>query len=211
MPASSPTSPTWELEGELAGRGLHAVCGVDEAGRGPLCGPVVCGAVLLDPEQLPEGLNDSKKLTAKRRDALYDLLHVHAHVGVAIISPVDIDRLNIRGATLYGMAQAVADLQSKCAVDGVLIDGRDIPPGISLHCEAVIKGDSRSLSIAAASIIAKVTRDRIMDQLHEAHPHYGWDRNRGYPTKEHMAALESHGVTPHHRRSFGPVRRLVEG
>ena len=182
------------------------VCGVDEAGRGPWAGPVVAAAVILRPGDAPAGLNDSKKLTARRREALFDALQDH-DVGVGVASVVEIDRLNILHATYLAMRRAVAALTA--APGFALIDGNRIPPDLPCPAEAVVKGDGRSLSIAAASIVAKVTRDRIMADLAAAHPEYGWERNAGYGVKAHAEALARYGVTPHHRRSFAPIHKIL--
>jgi ribonuclease HII len=183
------------------------VAGVDEAGRGPWAGPVVAAAVILDPDNVPPGLNDSKQVTAKRRAAAFDLIMATAEVGVGVGSVGEIDRLNIARANDLAMQRAVEALPH---VPGfLLIDGRWVPRNLTLPCRAIVKGDSLSLSIAAASIIAKVTRDRIMAELAAAHPGYGWERNAGYGTAEHRKALETHGVTPHHRRSFKPIHNML--
>ena len=197
-------TPDYAFETE-AGAPSALVCGVDEAGRGPLAGPVVAAAVILDPAHLPAGLNDSKKLTAARREALYDLIHAQAHVGVGMASVEEIDRINILAASMLAMARAVAALPSTPA--HALIDGNRSP---ELPCPAtpIVKGDGRSLSIAAASIVAKVTRDRMMVEMAAAFPAYGFERHMGYGTKQHLAALEKDGPCPHHRKSFAPVAAL---
>ncbi|MCL6416371.1 ribonuclease HII [Aestuariirhabdus sp. Z084] len=184
------------------------VAGVDEVGRGPLCGDVVTAAVILDPAQPIEGLNDSKKLTEKRREALFEIIQQRALCWcVARASVEEIDRLNILQATMLAMQRAVAGLQVQ--PDLALIDGNRCP---SLPCkaEAVIQGDGRVAEISAASILAKVVRDREMIELDLEYPGYGIAKHKGYPTKAHLEALQKLGVTPSHRRSFGPVRRLLE-
>ncbi|QIE56271.1 ribonuclease HII [Pikeienuella piscinae] len=183
------------------------VAGVDEAGRGPWAGPVVAAAVILDPSSTPAGLNDSKKLTARRRAALFAALAPVAGIGVGIASVEEIDRLNILNATYLAMRRAVDALPEAPAF--ALIDGNRLPPDLPCPAEAVVKGDARSLSIAAASIVAKVTRDRIMAALAETHPEYGWESNAGYGVAAHRAALIAHGVTPHHRRSFRPIHNML--
>lgn len=188
-------------------RGLLRVAGVDEAGRGPLCGPVVAAAVVLDPARIPEGINDSKKLSQKRRALLFDLIMDMAEVGIGQASPAEIDEMNILRASHLAMLRALEALPS--AADHVLIDGNMIPRGLSVSAEALIKGDALSLSIGAASIIAKVMRDRIMVDLAQQHPGYGWEKNAGYPTRDHLAALQNLGVTPVHRRSFRPVHNIL--
>jgi ribonuclease HII len=200
------TAPDFTLETAAIARGLTRVAGVDEAGRGPLAGPVVAAAVILDPARLPPGLNDSKRLTAAARDRLFDAIRAAAQVGVGQASVEEIDRLNILRASHLAMARALAALGP---VDHAVIDGNLIPRDLPCPAEAVIKGDARCLSVAAASIIAKVTRDRIMVDLSQHFPGYGWDGNAGYPTKSHRAALEILGVTPHHRRTFAPVHQIL--
>ena len=182
------------------------VCGVDEAGRGPWAGPVVAAAVIF-PGLAPEGLNDSKKLSAARREALFGAIMRDGLVGVGEASVDEIDEINILNATWLAMRRAVAALPEPPA--HALIDGNRLPPGLPCGATAVVKGDGRSLSIAAASIIAKVTRDRLMRTLAEAFPQYGWDRNAGYGVKAHAEALRRHGLTPHHRRSFRPIRNML--
>ena len=188
-------------------RGARVIAGVDEVGRGPLAGPVTAAAVVLDRASVPEGLNDSKKLTAKARDRLYDQILATALVSVAHATVDEIDELNILYASHLAMERAVAGLgQMPCHA---LIDGNMIPKALPCPATALVKGDGRSLSIAAASIIAKVTRDRIMVDLAQQHPGYGWEKNAGYPTKTHRAALTELGVTPHHRRSFKTVHNML--
>jgi ribonuclease HII len=194
----------FELETELIAQGLWPVAGIDEVGRGPLAGPVCVAAVILDRDNLPPGIDDSKKLSASRREALYEEICARAlAVSVALAPAAEIDALNIRGATLASMARAARALA--IAPRFVLVDGRDLP---SLCCpgRAVIKGDATSLSIAAASIVAKVTRDRLMARLDRLHPGYGFAGHAGYPTAAHRAALMASGPCPEHRRSYAPVR-----
>jgi ribonuclease HII len=183
------------------------VAGVDEAGRGPWAGPVVAAAVILEPADLPDGLDDSKKLSARRRDALFDQIVGHALVGTGIATVEEIDRLNIARANDLAMTRALAALPVRPAF--VLIDGKWLPPDLTVAATAVIGGDALSLSIAAASIVAKVTRDRIMADLATENPGYGWERNAGYGTAEHRRALQTLGVTPHHRRSFRPIHNML--
>lgn len=193
---------------ELVASKRHAgpVCGIDEAGRGPLAGPVVAAAVILDPDDIPEGIDDSKKLTAAAREALHDAIMSRAVVGIAIGDVERIDRDNILAATLWAMGEAVRALSRTPAV--ALVDG-NAKPKLSCQCETIIGGDALSLSVAAASIIAKVTRDRIMTALDPEYPAYGFARHKGYGTPEHQAALFQHGPSPHHRRSFKPVRDCI--
>lgn len=200
--------PDFEFERALMARGIVNVAGVDEAGRGPLAGPVAAAAVILCPSNLPDGLDDSKKLSAGTRERLFDVIMAKAlAVGISLASVEEIDRLNIRAASLLAMRRAIAALA--LAPAHVLVDGNVIPPGLVCGAEAIVSGDSRCLSIAAASIIAKVTRDRLMDNLDRALPLYGFARHAGYPTALHREALASHGVTSFHRLSFRPVAAIV--
>ncbi|WP_432634745.1 ribonuclease HII [Albidovulum sp.] len=201
------TIPDLSFEVAALARGHARVAGVDEAGRGPLCGPVVAAAVRLDPARIPEGLNDSKALSASRREALFAALCAVADLAWAEASVAEIDEHNILRASHLAMERALAGLPG--GADYALIDGNMIPRGLALPAEAVVKGDARSLSIAAASIVAKVARDRIMVDLAQQHPGYGWERNAGYPTRDHLAALRDLGPTPHHRRSFRPVHNIL--
>lgn len=203
-----PDSPDLKLERKHAGTFGGRFCGVDEAGRGPWAGPVVTAAVVLDYDRVPEGLNDSKKLTEAKREELFEQIVTSAHVSVACAAPATIDRLNIRGATLMAMVRAVRHLP--LTPDYVLIDGRDVPPGLKQPGQALIKGDGRCLCVAAASIVAKVTRDRMMVALERDCPGYGFARHKGYGVPEHQSALEKLGPSPYHRMSFKPVR-LVAG
>ncbi|WP_174801525.1 ribonuclease HII [Martelella limonii] len=198
-------APDFSMELAARANGLWPVAGCDEAGRGPLAGPVVAAAVILDPDNIPEGLNDSKKLSAKARDLLFDAILESAVVSVASSSPARIDRINILQASLDAMRRAVLGLPLAPAM--VLTDGRDRPPGISCRAEAVIKGDARSVSIAAASIIAKVTRDRMMAQAATIYPAYGFAGHAGYGTAVHRAAILDAGPCPLHRMSFRPLRQ----
>ena len=183
------------------------IAGVDEVGRGPLAGPVVAAAVVLDPKQVPAGLNDSKKLTAVMRAGLSAALLESAEVGVGIATVAEIDDLNILRASHLAMVRALDALV--CPPDHALIDGNLIPRELTLPATPIIKGDGKSLSIAAASIVAKVQRDALMVDLAQQFPGYGWDHNMGYPTKAHREALQDLGVTPHHRRSFKPVHNIL--
>jgi ribonuclease HII len=199
--------PTYKNERALIAQGRLFVAGVDEVGRGPLAGPVGVGAVILDPDDLPKGLNDSKVLTAARREELAQAIYAKAiAVALAFASVEEIDRLNIRGATLLAMRRAVAALSVR--PDYALIDGRDTPPGLLCPAHPIIGGDGLSLSIAAASIVAKVARDALMARLDAVHPGYGFARHAGYATREHTAALTRLGPCPLHRRSFKPVALL---
>ncbi|MCB2116268.1 MAG: ribonuclease HII [Rhodobacteraceae bacterium] len=199
--------PDFSFEHAAFARGASRVAGVDEVGRGPLCGPVVAAAVRFDPAAIPSGLNDSKKLSAARRGALAEAIRSNADVAIGIASVEEIDALNILHASHLAMRRAVAGLSEM--PDHVLVDGNRIPPGLTCGAEAIVKGDARALSIAAASIVAKVWRDRLMVDLAQQHPGYGWEKNAGYPTPDHLAALKKLGVTPHHRRSFRPVHNIL--
>lgn len=201
-----PPVPTDAIERRLRRRGLKFVAGVDEAGRGPLAGPVVAAAVILDPKRIPDGLNDSKKLSMAAREALYGQILATAQVSVVAASVLRIDTTDIRKATLWAMTRAVAGLQG--APDHVIIDGNDVPPGLPCGGEAFVKGDGRSVSIAAASIIAKVTRDRMMMRAATHYPDYGFQHHMGYGTAVHLAALSKLGACPLHRTSFAPIRAL---
>ena len=187
----------------------HAlIAGVDEVGRGPLAGPVVAAAVALDPRAVPDGLNDSKKLSPKRREELSALVLASARaVAIASLPATVIDRVNIRRAALLAMRRAVRSLPDAPA--RVLVDGKDAIPDLSVPCTTMVDGDARSVSIAAASIVAKVARDRMMAIADERWPLYGLGGHKGYPTPTHRAALEEHGPSPLHRRSFGTVRKLA--
>lgn len=200
-------APDFSFETAALARGLAPVAGTDEVGRGPLAGPVTAAAVILDPANIPPGLGDSKALSAARRDALFDAIMASAQVSVAHATVEEIDRLNILRASHLAMERAVAGLPSPPA--HVLVDGNLIPAGLKGRAEAIVKGDAKCLSVAAASIIAKVTRDRIMVDLAQQHPGYGWEANAGYPTKAHMEGLLNLGVTPWHRRSFKPVHNIL--
>ena len=198
--------PDFSLERVAIARGISPIAGVDEAGRGPLAGPVVAAAVILEPRGIPAGLDDSKKLRPAEREHLFMMLQNTAEISVAVADEERIDRDNILQATMWAMAEAVKGLGQ--TPDLALVDGNR-EPQLDCFCRPIVKGDSLSLSIAAASIAAKVVRDKIMDELAEEFPGYGWERNKGYGTKEHMAALDRLGPTPHHRRSFAPVRRAL--
>ena len=201
------TFPDFSFETAAYARGANRVIGVDEVGRGPLAGPVTAAAVWIDPKHIPEGLNDSKALTAKRREALFDTIMDKADVSIAHASVQEIDELNILQATYLAMRRAIAGLTQN--PDHALIDGNRLPADLPCSAETVVKGDARSLSIAAASIVAKVTRDRIMAELAAEHPGYGWESNAGYGTKMHQNGLREFGVTPHHRRSFKPIHNIL--
>lgn len=194
----------WGLEGQFPG----LVFGVDEVGRGPLAGPVIAAAVCLNPDSVPDGLGDSKRVPEARRERIAAAL---CDVAFGSASVSEIDTLNIRTASLMAMARAVQGLALRLGSPAmVLVDGNALPP-VDHPARAIVKGDGSVACIAAASIAAKVRRDRLMAELAVDHPAYGWDRNRGYGTAEHLAALGAHGPTLHHRRTFAPVARLLRG
>ncbi|WP_431297549.1 ribonuclease HII [Tabrizicola sp. BL-A-41-H6] len=197
--------PDFSYETAALGQGFAYVVGVDEVGRGPLAGPVTACAVRLDPGRIPKGLRDSKVLTSSQRERLYDEILAVAEVAIAHASVTEIDSLNILRASHLAMERAIGAL----GADHALIDGNLIPRGLTCRATPIVKGDALCLSIAAASIVAKVTRDRIMVDLAQQHPGYGWERNAGYPTPEHLEALLNLGVTAWHRRSFRPVYNIL--
>ena len=203
--ASPKPLPDFVHERGHIGEDLWPVAGVDEAGRGPLAGPVAIAAVILNPADLPDGVDDSKALTAEQREPLFDLILSKALcVSLSFASADEIDQYNIRMATLRGMARAVAALHTRPRM--VLVDGRDIPPGIACRSRAIIGGDAICISIAAASIVAKVARDRLMARLDSHCPGYGFARHAGYATRAHIEAIAALGPSPFHRRTFGSVR-----
>lgn len=187
------------------------VCGVDEAGRGPLAGAVVAGAVVLDPENPIAGLKDSKKLSAAKREFLFDQIQLKAKAwGIGEASPTEIDEINILQATMLAMRRAIEDLTTRLGgwPEKALIDGNRCPE-LPISAEAIVKGDTKEPAISAASILAKVTRDRQMMALHDQHPQYGFAQHMGYPTEAHFAALKEFGACDQHRRSFSPVRNVL--
>ncbi len=194
--------PTFDIEETIPG----IVAGVDEAGRGPLAGPVVAAAVVLDPATMPEGICDSKMLTPKRRARLAVDLWKTSAIGVGIASVDEIDALNILQATLLAMSRAAANLPVRPAA--CIVDGK-IKPRLPCPAYTVVKGDMKSFSIAAASIIAKTTRDRMMRELAREFPEYSWDRNKGYAAPAHREALNIYGITPHHRKTFAPIHNML--
>jgi len=205
---SPPSEPHFLFEQRLLDRGFRFVAGVDEAGRGPLAGPVVAAAVILDLGNIPQGLNDSKALTQKRRDVLFDeICKTSLAISWHSNSAKRIDEINILQASLEAMEKSVAGLSLQC--DAALFDGRDVPLACRNFGTAIIKGDAKSLSIAAASIIAKVIRDRIMIQMDACYPEYGFAGHKGYGAKKHMEAIAHHGSCPLHRMSFSPMRERV--
>ena len=193
--------PDYSVEKELMNKGYNLVCGVDEAGRGPLAGPVCAAAVILEPDTVIDGLNDSKKLTEKKREALFDVIIEKAvDFSIALVDNERIDEINILEATFEAMEESVHTL--KTAPDCAIIDGNRPPKHLNIPCETVVKGDSLSANIAAASVLAKVTRDDIMEQMAEQYPQYGFEIHKGYGTKAHYEALREYGPSPIHRMSF---------
>lgn len=201
-------SPSLTVERKIAGAGSTLIAGVDEAGRGPWAGPVTAAAVIFRTKKIPTGLNDSKCLSAQRRIELYDAIVETAWIGVGMIGVEEIDSINILQATMRAMADAVSRLGR--SPDTVLVDGNRCPD-LAENAIPVVSGDRLCPSIAAASIVAKVTRDRFMEELSENFPVYRWHSNKGYGTRAHAEAITAFGVTPHHRKSFSPVRAALAG
>jgi ribonuclease HII len=199
--------PDFEFERDAYARGFSRVAGVDEVGRGPLAGPVTAAAVVLDPERIPDGLNDSKKLSKKARERLYEEIMQVADVSIAHASVAEIEELNILRASHLAMVRALDGL--KQPADFALVDGNMLPRDLKIKAQTLIKGDARSQSISAASIMAKICRDCVMLSLAQQHPGYGWETNMGYGSKRHIEALRNLGVTPHHRRLFKPVHNML--
>lgn len=199
--------PDFTFEQRALDLGAGVIVGVDEVGRGPLAGPVTAAAVRLNPVRLPRDLQDSKRLTPAARTRLHALIMDQAETGIGHASPAEIDEINILQATYLAMRRAIAALPRR--PDYLLIDGNRLPPDLPCPAVAVVKGDGKVMSIAAASIIAKVTRDRIMADLDRKYPGYGWSENAGYPTKRHKNAIAELGLTPEHRRSFAPIRKIL--
>lgn len=194
--------PDFTLENTLSG----IIAGVDEVGRGPLAGPVISAAVIFtDRDTVIDGINDSKKLTPKCRQVLYEKITSVARFGIGMASVEEIDSYNILQATKLSIKRALVNLDLE--LDYVLVDGNQ-PLEVKWQTKSVVNGDSLSISIAAASIVAKVTRDRLMEELHNKHPQYNWYKNKGYGTKEHLSAIGLHGITKHHRKNFAPIRIL---
>jgi len=202
------SGPDWSSEARLIGETGGYVCGVDEVGRGPLAGPVVAAAVILDANNIPDGLNDSKKLSAKKREMLDQEIRSHAiSFAIAEATVAEIDDINILQASLLAMRRAVSTLSINAS--GALVDGNK-DPSLGIQTDLLIKGDARSLSIAAASILAKNFRDKLMAKLGEKHPEYGWASNAGYGVPKHLEALKLVGITKFHRKSFAPIRDILD-
>lgn len=196
-------------EKELYAKGCQYIGGVDEVGRGPLIGPVVAACVVLPKNFVLEGLTDSKKLTEKKRDKFYDYIINNCLAwGIGIVGPDVIDDINIYKASKKAMIQAIDEVKNKIKVDHVLIDA--MPLDIDIPTTSIIKGDAKSITIAAASVIAKVTRDKMMYKLDEKYPNYGFGKHKGYPTKKHLMAIREHGLIDGYRRSYGPVKEIID-
>lgn len=206
MPRTPSIRPDLTMEHAHARPGA-LVCGIDEVGRGPWAGPVVAAAVILDLSAVPEGIDDSKRLSARRREALLDQLVASARLGLGVASVAEIDAINILQASFLAMRRAVTAIG--VIPSYALVDGAHVPPGLPCPAQAVVGGDARVLSIAAASVVAKVTRDRIMVALAQQFPGYAWEKNMGYGTQAHRDGLDRLGVTQHHRKSFAPIRKML--
>ena len=197
---------TYSIEASFRLKGNEVIIGVDEVGRGPWAGPVTACAVILNPDNIPHGLNDSKKLNVVRRNELFLKIMESSLVSCVHVDVEEIDKINILQATFRAMERSILKLPIP---DHILIDGNKLPPNLPSPATAIIKGDTKSASIAAASIIAKVTRDQLMTDLSLEYPGYGWEKNAGYGTKMHQLGLLNNGVTPHHRRSFKPIHNML--
>ena len=206
LPDPSP-APDFSLELRLHGSGRMPVAGIDEVGRGPLAGPVTAAAVILEPDCIPDGIDDSKRLSRARREELAAILRDCAEIGVAHATVEEIEEFNILRAAHLAMTRALDRLPRRAR--HALIDGNQAPRQLACPCDLVVGGDRRSVSIAAASIVAKVARDAVMVDLAQQHPVYGWHTNVGYSTPAHLAALRDFGPSPHHRRSFRPVHNIL--
>jgi len=200
-----PATPDYRFEQHAVQNGFRLVAGLDEAGRGPLAGPVVAAAVILDPDCIPEGLDDSKALKPAKRELLFEAILASSQVAIASASAREIEATDIRAASLAAMRWALSALSVKA--DYALVDGRDVPPGLDCPARALVKGDARSLSIAAASIVAKVTRDRMMVRAAIVYPQYGFEKHKGYGAQRHLMAIAEHGPCPLHRMTFRPMRK----
>ena len=199
----------YKYERELKEKGINFIAGVDEVGRGPLVGPVVAACVVLPDDFNLDGLTDSKKLSEKKRDFFFDEVKRQAiGVGIGIINEKKIDEVNIYEATKLAMKEAINDCLRSCKIEHILIDA--MPLDLDIPTTSIIKGDLKSITISAASVIAKVTRDRMLDELHEKFPMYDFKKNKGYPTKKHLEAIDEYGIIDEHRRSYGPVKKYLE-
>lgn len=199
----------WRYERELYDSGVKYIAGVDEVGRGPLIGPVVAACCVLPADFVLDGLTDSKKLSEKKRDIFYDCIIEHAIAyGIGIITPEEIDEVNIYEATKRAMYQAIKEVETHIPLDHILIDA--MPLDLDVPSTSIIKGDMKSISIAAASVIAKVTRDKMMYELDKKYPEYGYAKHKGYPTKKHVEAMNQYGLIEGYRKTYGPVRDILE-
>ena len=199
----------YEYENELYDKGINYIGGVDEVGRGPLIGPVVASCVVLPKDFVLEGLTDSKKLSEKKRDKFYDYIIEHALAyGIGVVSPEEIDEINIYEASRKAMLIAISKVREQINLEHVLIDA--MPIKIDIPTTSIIKGDAKSISIAAASVVAKVTRDKMMYELDEKYPMYGFASHKGYPTKKHIEAIHKYGLIEGYRKSYGPVKEVID-
>lgn len=199
----------YKYERELKEKGINFIAGVDEVGRGPLVGPVVAACVVLPDNFNLDGLTDSKKLSEKKRDFYFDEIKKQAlGIGVGVIDEKKIDEVNIYEATKLAMKAAIDECLKTCKIEHILIDA--MPLELDIPTTSIIKGDLKSITISAASVIAKVTRDRMLDELHEKFPMYDFKKNKGYPTKKHLEAIAEYGILPEHRKSYGPVKNYIE-
>lgn len=200
----------YQYEKELYQQNIHYIGGVDEVGRGPLIGPVVAACCVLPKDFVLEGLTDSKKLTEKKREQFYPYIIEHCIAyGVGIVSPETIDEINIYEATKLAMKQAIEEVQKKLPLEHVLIDAMKLD--LNIPSTSIIKGDAKSISIAAASVIAKITRDHMMIELDQKYPMYGYKNHKGYPTKKHIEAIHKYGLIEGYRKTYGPVKEILEG
>lgn len=200
----------YQYEKELWNQGIEFVAGVDEVGRGPLIGPVVTACVVLPHDFKLDGLTDSKKLSEKKREQFYDeIMNQAVYVEIGMCTPAEIDEMNIYQASREAMIRAIKKVQKKCLLGHILSDA--MPLELEVPCTSIIKGDAKSITIAAASVIAKVTRDRMMVQLDELYPMYGFKKHKGYPTKQHLEAIMTYGLIDGYRKTYGPVKRVLEG
>lgn len=198
----------WQYENELHEKGINIIGGTDEAGRGPLYGPVVAACVVLPPNFELEGLNDSKKLSEKKRNIFYDYIVKNTIYGVGIVGPEEIDKINIYEASRKAMTIAIKKVQKQIPLEYVISDA--MPIDLDIPVMPIIKGDAKSMSIAAASVIAKVTRDRMLYEIDEKHPEYGFKNHKGYPTKKHLEAINKYGLIEGYRKTYGPVKNYIE-
>lgn len=198
----------WQYEKDLQAKGINIIGGTDEAGRGPLYGPVVAACVVLPQGFELEGLNDSKKLSEKKRNIFYDYIVENTVYGIGIVSPEEIDKINIYEASRKAMIKAIREVQKQIPLEYVLSDA--MPIDIDVPVMPIIKGDAKSASIAAASVIAKVTRDRILYEVDNKHPEYGFKNHKGYPTKKHLEAINKYGLIEGYRKTYGPIKNYIE-